>query len=601
MTCQCKVEKLTVCAPPLTNLTANDIMEKKSHDGGHRMKQNKRNEQDNRTQNSSPYTPSAPYGSFMGDPRLAKMAEPKESPKKQRRSKIAAKITTIVGALLSLSVIAAVFVPMLRDHFASLPEDPVQPPITAPITPPVDPPIDPPVDPPIDPPSQPIDPPVEPEWEKAKLSFDRNHFKRKYTSAYNANLTIKYVYNQSSLVGLNNLLDRWTDVMLQSFQHNGKFVTFSSSSISSTKQIVKFFIFDGLCELRARKGADDTVSEQDCLDIIAYAADQISNFTYVLGNYAKLGDECSDVLLGLNRSTLNEVYEQSLQLQAIHTARQGSYGTIDDAIDSYSISVARAMVLLLFGYTHPVYDAVTSESEHQYRQMYFTYLNQSLDNNQMQIYTEQIAAIVREQFAQFHTHTIDYQHRDPVDCLDFIPFKMWQAVIDALPTMVEQTTGMSYSEFLTGGHMSPAWYIDLESRYNSYGSYTVQGTARHVYRDRLNALLAQLTFEPGDIRLTKQCEISYTEQIFPAFGGEQHLYLATNHTAISPELLFLPLFSAGYTETGSYYLQSSHYFAPLTEEQYKEFVAICSSETLASDVSDIRATIWFQIIGGAQP
>ncbi|MBR2621040.1 MAG: hypothetical protein IKC97_01550 [Clostridia bacterium] len=563
------------------------------------MKPKKRNRQGESPRDMSPLSPAPHYSTFMSDPRLAMLAKPKESPKKRPHHKIAAKITTIVGALLALAMLAAVFVPMLREHFASLPEDPpIDPPVDHPVDPPVDPPIDPPDVQPVDPPDQPVDPPVEPEWEKAKLSFDCQHFKKNYIARYKADLVIKYD-RYTTFVGLSGLLDRWSDVMLQSFQHNGKFVTFRTSSMSWVRQLAKIFIFDALCELRTRKGVVDTVSEQECLDIVAYAADQISNFTYIRGGGAKIGDECSYILAEVDRVSLSETYEKSLRLQTVHTAKQYYSGTIDTAIDTYSISVARAMVLLLFGYTHPVYDTATSELERQYRKTYFAYLNQSLDEKQMQAYTEQIAEIVREQFDEYPTYTAVHQ-QDMINCLDFVPFKMWQAVIDALPTMVEQTTGMSYSEFLTGGHMSSAWYIDLESRYNPYGNYTVQSVARHVYRDRLNALLAQLTFEPGDIRLTKQCEISYTEPIFPAFGDEQRLYLATNYTAISPELLPFPIFSAGYTETGDYYLQSSHYFAPLTEEQYKEFVAICSPDTFASDIPDIRATIWAHIIGRAQ-
>ena len=169
------------------------------------MKQGKPKKQDDRARDTIPSSPSPHYNTFMGDPRLTMFAKPKESPKKQQRRKISAKIITIVGALLALAMLAAVFIPMLREHFASLPKDlPIDPPIDPPVDLPVDPPellpVDPPVDSPdiqpVDPPvDSPVDPPVEPEWEKAKLSFDRNHFKRKYTSAYNANLTITYVYN----------------------------------------------------------------------------------------------------------------------------------------------------------------------------------------------------------------------------------------------------------------------------------------------------------------------------------------------------------------------------------------------------------------------
>lgn len=556
------------------------------------MKQSKRNEQDNRTQNSSPYTPSAPYGSFMGDPRLAKMAEPKESPKKQRRSKIAAKITTIVGALLALSVMAAVFVPMLRDHFASLPEDPIQPPITDPITPPVDPPID----PPIDPPSQPIEPPADPEWEKAKLSFDCQHFKLNYIARHKVDFIIKYS-SYTTHVGLKNLLDRWSDVMLQSFQHNGKSVVFRTSSLSSVRRILKFYLFEGLCELRTRKGAVDVASEQECLEIVAYAADQISNFTYIRGGGAALGDESSYILADVNQAALSDTYERSLRLQAVHTAKQYTTGTIDTAIDTYSTSVARAMVLLLFGYTHPMYDTAANELELEYYQTYFSHLNQSFDEEQMEIYIKQIAEIVREQFDEYPTYKVSYRQDEWTNCLDFVPFKMWQAVIDALPTMVEQTTGMTYPEFIQSGSMASVWYLrqKVQGRYNSYGSYVVQGSAHYVDRARLNALLAQLMFEASDIHIKKQCEISYADPIFPALGDDERLYLDTNYTAISPDLLSFPLFTAGYTEAGDYYLQSSHYFAPLTEEQYQEFVEICTKGELSSKVNDPRAELWFSI------
>jgi len=559
------------------------------------MKQNKRNEQDNRTQNSSPYTPSAPYGSFMGDPRLAKMAEPKESPKKQRRSKITAKITTIVGALLALSVMVAVFVPMLRDHFASLPEDPVQPPITAPITPPVDPPVD----LPIDPPSQPIDPPAAPEWEKAKLTFNPDHFKRRYKNTQSGPLMINYPHSQASFVGLTGLLDRWSDVLLQTFQYDGKFVTFRSSSLSKAQLLARFFMYDALCELRAEKGPGDSVTEHECLEIVAFAADQMSNFTYVFGNEAKIGDEYTNVFLGLYRSELPNFYEQSLRLQSCHTAMANTPDDINAAIDDYATSVARAMVLLLFGYTHPVFGTVTNEVELEYYQTYYSHLNQSLDAGQMQTYTEHIAAIVREQFAEYRTYTTENSYQ-PITCLDFVPFKMWQAVIDALPTMVEQTTGMTYPEFIKGGYMSPAWYMEqkLQGRYNSHSNYAVQGAAYQIDLKRLNALLAQLTFEASDIHLKKQCEISYAESIFPAFGEEERLYPNTNYTAISPDLLSFPLFTAGYTEVGDYYLQSSHYFAPLTEEQYKIFIEICTEGHLASEINDARADLWIQIISG---
>lgn len=561
------------------------------------MKPKKRNRQGESPRDMSPLSPAPHYSTFMGDPRLAMLAKPKESPQKRQRRKIAAKMTTIVGALLALAMLAAVFIPMLREHFASLPEDP---PVDPPVDHPVDPPIDPPDVQPVDPPDQPVDPPIDPEWEKAKFSFDCQHFKKNYIARYKTDLVIKYD-RYTTFVGLSGLLDRWSDLMLQSFQYNGKFVTFRSSSMSWVRRLAKIFIFDALCELRTRKGVVDTVSEQECLDIVAYAADQISNFTYIRGSGAKIGEEYFYILAEVDRVSLSETYEKSLRLQTVHTAKQYYSGTIDTAIDTYSISVARAMVLLLFGYTHPVYDNFTANAtELQYYQTYFSRLNQSLDEEQMELYIKQIAEIVREQFDEYPTYMSAHQ-QDMINCLDFVPFKMWQAVIDALPTMVEQTTGMSYPEFIQGGHMSPAWYMEqkLQGRHNSYSDYVVQGEAHTVDRDRLNTLLAQLTFEAGNIHIKKQCEISYAEPIFPALGNDERLYLSTNYTAISPDLLTFPLFTAGYTETGSYYLQSSHYFAPLTEEQYQEFIEICTKGTLSSKVNDPRAHLWFEITNKA--
>jgi hypothetical protein len=350
--------------------------------------------------------------------------------------------------------------------------------------------------------------------------------------------------------------------MLQTFEYNGKTVRFDSSS--SVKTVISFFLYDGLCELRTQVSPDGNATKEDCLSIVAYAADRVSELTYIHGTKVKLGDEVADVFREMDQTTLDRFYEQSLRSQCFHPARASDPDAIPAAIESYASDVARAVVQLLLG------DPTSA----------------SPNDTQIQATTELFAAVLSQCFQDYHTYTMDRIQSGPVYCLDFIPYKMWQTVIDMLPTMAERATGMSYPEFLAGGHMAPAGHAALQGRYSPYGNYIVQGVPHQVDRDRLNALLAELSFASGNISLVKQCQISYAEPMFPALGEEQRLYLSNNETAISPDLLPFPLFSAGYADEGVYYLQSSHYYAPLTEAQYREFIEICTVGDLFSSTSD---------------
>ncbi len=492
----------------------------------------------------------------MGDPRLAKMAEPKESPKKQRRSKIAAKITTIVGALLALSVMAAVFVPMLRDHFASLPEDPVEPPITEPIEPPVYPPDD------TVPPSPGPDDTPEEEWIQGRLTFNTQAFLLEYESRYGKPPQFDYGVNDTyySSWSIDPTLEQCIKVFWHHFQLDGEKVVFSN--VYRYTRIARAYLIDAALDLRHRTPFDESASVQDTLLVVANAAERLARIACDNGQGSAMIPIAEDME---DRATMaKNVFDGYGIAQDTVWSSYVLPENAQAALDDVSATTARALILLLHGYNYQRSNDTPQTQQDEYM---------------MQL-TQQLTADLRE---LLDSVTI-YSQPDGSSYVSvgFSPAKFHQVVQKNLPELIERYTEESYLQFITHATFShiPEKYRQwqIAARFDPYAEYCVIAPSQEVDFERLTKLLGQLTFEPFTTDITAQADIVFRSyNMFRVTNSK--LYEFRPELPVMQDFLPISLLRAGYDESGNYYLQSAGYCARLTDEQYAEFIAICSPKS----------------------
>ncbi len=525
------------------------------------MKQNKQKKQDNRAQGSSPYIPSTPYAGFAGDPRLSRMAM---NPAKEKTERFSGRVFRALS--LACTVVIIVFVlalplALLYEHIMS--KDSPQPDnslITGPAP---------------EEPTQPQTPPTtkpkptptpEPLGSTGLLSFDLQGFVKEYESKHGSlameyQLYINTDANERRGNQSNEFITNCLHTMRPHFYHGERSVSFGSSKIST---VLEVFLIDGFEALRIQKGVDEYPTRQECLDVVQAVANRICAIAYVNENKANFTDDQFEQIIGCySIGQWGNYADNRLDAYDVYWTEPKKRSEINNMHGLIADSLSQGLMLYLYGYTPNRYTADGGGTE------FLSMLNKGLDKSAMLNEQVELTSYIRNhlpRFTELPQETEDSMRYS----VGLVPYKYYQSLIEMMPDIVEQVVGMDYAEFLSSGAFVNAPYDGgvLRARYTPYAQHTVWGVPRLINRNDLNALLATVTFTPGNVTLTKQAELGYYHELF-SFGMRDIQMMEIRHYS-------LPVVSAGFDALGNYYLQSSNYYAKITPTQYDLFIKICT-------------------------
>ena len=522
------------------------------------MKQDKRKKRNDNAQNASPYTPASSYGGFMGDPRLSKMANDAATEKKAKSSGRVSRVISTVGTVLVIAFVLTLPLALLYEHLSS--KDSPKPDNTlitgpAPETP---------VQPQIPPTSKPDpEPTPDPElsWNVGLLSFDPQGFITEFETQYGSFAMEYQLYiitgtyehrgNQST-----DFIRNCTYAMRSHFYCNEDTVSFSSSKISS---VLEVFLLEGFEAVRRQKEVDEYLTKQECLDVVLAAADRICAIAYVNENKVNITDDQFDQITGgYSVGQWGNYANARLEAYDVYWTDWKKRTEVNNMYGHYADSLAQGLMLYLYGYTPSRSTADGGGTK------FLNVVNAGLDRSAMISKQTELTSYIRDRLPRFAERSQETENGMRYS-VGVIPYKFYQSLIDMMPGIVEDVVGMDYAEFISSGAFVNAPYDGgvLRARYCRHAEQMVWGIPRLIHRSDLDALLSSVTFVPGDIALTKQAEIGYYQELFP-------------FEMMGIRYYSLPIVSAGFDEQGNYYLQSSNYYAKITQAQYELFIGICT-------------------------
>ncbi len=509
----------------------------------------------------------APTGQIpIGDLSLTVMAQRTDAASK-RKSKIGDRIFIIICVVLSIAVIVAVLLPMLLGRepgaedeppFENTPDNTLE-------------------NPPQDVPDSPEDPPVEPpkeEWVTGRLTFNMGTFLADYVEKFGKEPAFDYLltFTYDDPV---NVIDQCAATLLNHYDFNGQ--TVSVPVAYRYRKIVKTYIIDAALEVRLQTPFDQEASTEQTLLCISRAARRLAAILADNGKGTALIPD--DILTDFEKS---KVVLDADDADAYNLAQStlwaiGSKERIESSLQDICQNTARALMVLLHGYTPPLF-----------------YDNPQVDPA-LQPYDEQMLEIM-DQLAERLRELLDTVliKEDPpqeITTAGFSVVKFYQAVMAHLPSLVEEFTDMTYEDFLVqvaGGKMeviNDTTYIF--GRTDAYAQNVVIGEAVTIDFNQLSELVNQLSFEIVDDDMID--ELNMTDQADIIFR-HPHEFMISNWSVFGTQkkcsypsdILPISLLTAGCDGKGNYYLRSANYAAILTEAQYNKFIKICSPRSADS-------------------
>jgi hypothetical protein len=157
--------------------------------------------------------------------------------------------------------------------------------------------------------------------------------------------------------------------------------------------------------------------------------------------------------------------------------------------------------------------------------------------------------------------------------------------MEHLPSLVEEFTDMTYEHFLVQVACGKMEVINdttyIFGRTDAYAKIAIVGTKESIDFNRLSELVSQLSFEIIDDGRIDELNMTYQADII---FRHPHEFMISNWSVFGTQkkcsypsdILPISLFTAGHDGSGHYYLRSANYAAVLTENQYKDFIKICS-------------------------
>ena len=498
----------------------------------------------------------------IGDLSLTVMAQRTDAASK-RKSKIGDRIFIIVCVVLSFAVIVAVLLPMLLGKEPGA-ED--KPPLDD--TPDIDS-----VNPPQDDSDSSDDPPVEPpkeEWVTGRLTFNMGTFLADYVEKFGKEPAFDYLltFTYDDPV---NIIDQCAAILLNHYEFGGQKIAIPVSY--RYQKIVKTYLIDAALAVRLQTPFDQEASTEQTLLCISRAARNLAIILADNGEGMALIPE--DILSDFEK---NKVVLDADDADAYNLAQStlwaiGSEERIESSLQDICQNTARALMVLLHGYTPPLF-----------------YDNPQLDpalqpyDEQMLKMMDQVAIRLRE---LLDTVLIKEDPPQEITTAGFSMVKFYQTVMEHLPSLVEEFTDMTYEHFLVQVAWGKMEVINdttyIFGRTDAYAKNAVIGTPVNIDFNRLGELVDQLSFEKTEFDTVTELNITYQADVV---FRHAHEFMISGWTVFGTQKKFsypsdilpIALLTAGCDGSGNYYLKSADYIAVLTEKQYNQFIEICSSK-----------------------
>lgn len=218
----------------------------------------------------------------------------------------------------------------------------------------------------------------------------------------------------------------------------------------------------------------------------------------------------------------------------------------NDPIDEVTTFITNGFLKLIYGYWAEV---ETADREDEKR--LFNRLNMDVDSEWMNARVK-IEPIVKKELEELLTKENGYCVRSE---------RLVEAVQKLFPDVIEAATGISYPEYVRScAYLDHFISPDFFSLRAAEDGCIPQMSVKHAYdKEKLKAFLSELTFEAGEVTIIQKATLS-TEWDLGLVPFSYYKYCGND------------IVSVGRDSEGKAYAVISGYYAPLSEEQYDEFV-----------------------------
>lgn len=226
----------------------------------------------------------------------------------------------------------------------------------------------------------------------------------------------------------------------------------------------------------------------------------------------------------------------------------------NDPIDEVTTFITNGFLKLIYGYWAEV---ETADREDEKR--LFNRLNMDVDSEWMNARVK-IEPIVKKELEELLTKENGYCVRSE---------RLVEAVQKLFPDVIEAATGSSYPEYVRScAYLDHFISPDFFSLRAAEDGCIPQMSVKHAYdKEKLKAFLSELTFEAGEVAIIQKATLS-TEWDLGLVPFSYYKYCGND------------IVSVGRDSEGTAYAVISGYYAPLSEEQYEEFVGVINGAPL---------------------
>ena len=226
----------------------------------------------------------------------------------------------------------------------------------------------------------------------------------------------------------------------------------------------------------------------------------------------------------------------------------------NDPIDEVTTFITNGFLKLIYGYWAEV---ETADREDEKR--LFNRLNMDVDSEWMNARVK-IEPIVKKELEELLTKENGYCVRSE---------RLVEAVQKLFPDVIEAATGLSYPEYVRScAYLDHFISPDFFSLRTAEDGCIPQMSVKHAYdKEKLKAFLSELTFEAGEVTIIQKATLS-TEWDLGLVPFSYYKYCGND------------IVSVGRDSEGKAYAVISGYYAPLSEEQYEDFVGLINESPL---------------------